>query len=207
MIAIWHYIDMTTLWHYIDIKSTGICLKSRYPCENTCPSDFTSPGSGRAAACNYWSSLRSRCVHQVPIMTGWTEAVWNTKFAWHFYTWSAVGIKPLNFWSWVQHPIHLVIPSYMTALWHYLDMVRSWYCLDMTTWWHHQDMNCIMTFPRHGSIVTLPRPDSTVTLPWHDRTVTLTRHDIITLVYLDMTALWHYLDMIALWHCLDMRAI
>ena len=43
---------------------------------------------------------------QVPITTGWAEAVWNEKFAWHFYTWLAVGIEPQSFWSWVQHPIH-----------------------------------------------------------------------------------------------------
>ena len=40
-------------------------------------SDFTSLGSGRTAACNYWSNLGS--VHQVPITAVWTEAVWNMK--------------------------------------------------------------------------------------------------------------------------------
>ena len=36
-----------------------------------------------------------RFVHQVPILAGWIEAVWNTKFACHFYTWSlALRIEP-----------------------------------------------------------------------------------------------------------------
>ena len=46
------------------------------------------------AACNYWSNLGS--VHQVPITAGWTEAVWNTKFAQLFYTWPALEIEPLD---------------------------------------------------------------------------------------------------------------
>ena len=33
-------------------------------------------------------------VHQVPITAGWTEAVWNTKFTRHFYTWPELGIEP-----------------------------------------------------------------------------------------------------------------
>ena len=66
---------------------------------------YLSPGKvGANAACSYWSNRGS--VHHVPIMAGWTKAVWNTKFAWHFYTWSALGIKPQTFWSWVQCPIH-----------------------------------------------------------------------------------------------------
>ena len=69
----------------------NLCLESRYPCDYTCSFDFTSPGSGRTAACNYWSNLGS--VHQVPITAGWAEALWNTKFAWHFYTWPALGIE------------------------------------------------------------------------------------------------------------------
>ena len=87
----------------VNFRGKGIYLKSRYPCDYTCSSDFTSPGSGRTAACNYWSNLGS--VHQVPITAGWTEAVWNTKFARHFYTWPTLGIEPQTFWSWVQFPI------------------------------------------------------------------------------------------------------
>ena len=64
---------------YVYINGKGICLKSRYPCDYTCSSDFTSPGSGRTTTCNYWSNLTS--VHQVPITAGWTEEVWSTKFA------------------------------------------------------------------------------------------------------------------------------
>ena len=30
-------------------------------------------------------------VHQVPIAAGWAEAVWNEKFAPHFYTWPPLG--------------------------------------------------------------------------------------------------------------------
>ena len=65
------------------MKGKGICLESRYPCNYTCSSDFTSPCSGRTAACNYWSNFGS--VHRVPIMAGWTKAVWNTKFAQHLH--------------------------------------------------------------------------------------------------------------------------
>ena len=50
--------------------------------------------------------------HEVPITVGWAEAVWNEKFARHFYTWPAVGIEPQTFWSWVQHPIHLATCSH-----------------------------------------------------------------------------------------------
>ena len=73
------------------LKGKGICLKSRYPCDYTYFSDFTSPGSGRTAACNHWSNLGS--VYQVPITAGWTEVVWNMKFAWYFYTWPALDIR------------------------------------------------------------------------------------------------------------------
>ena len=79
---------------------------------------YLSPGKvGANAVCNYWSNLGS--VHQVPIMGGWTEAVWNMKFDWHFYTWPALGIEPQTFWSWVQRLTHwaicfvtLCMPSY-----------------------------------------------------------------------------------------------
>ena len=59
---------------------------------------------GPNAAWTYWSNLGS--VHQVPITAGWTGAVWNTKFARHFYTWPALGIELQTFWSCVQCPIH-----------------------------------------------------------------------------------------------------
>ena len=49
--------------------------------------------------------------HQVPTPAGWTEAAWNEKFAWHFYTWPAVGIEPQTFWSWVKRSIHSVTCS------------------------------------------------------------------------------------------------
>ena len=45
-------------------------------------------------------------VHQVPITAGWAEAVWNMKFAWHSYTWTALEIEPQTFWLWVQRTIH-----------------------------------------------------------------------------------------------------
>ena len=64
---------------------------------------------GTSATCNYKFKLLS--VHQVPITTGWPEAVWNAKFAWHFYTRPALGIEPQAFWSWVQCPVHLATSS------------------------------------------------------------------------------------------------
>ena len=57
---------------YAKGKGKGICLESRYPCDYTCSSYFTSPGSGHTAACNCWSNLIS--VHQVPIIVGWTAS-------------------------------------------------------------------------------------------------------------------------------------
>ena len=69
---------------------------------------YHSPGKvGANAACNYWSNLGS--AHQVPIMTGWTQAVWNTKFTPYFCTWPALAIEPQTFWSWGQCPIRLVM--------------------------------------------------------------------------------------------------
>ena len=62
------------LEYYCWGKGQGIYLESRYPWDDTCSSDFTSPGSGSTAACIYWSNLGS--VHQVPNMAGWTQAVW-----------------------------------------------------------------------------------------------------------------------------------
>ena len=86
-------------------------LKVRGGCKLLCSnghldrSRCLSPGKvGANAECNCWSNLGS--VHQVPITAGWTESVWNTKFAWHFQTWPALGIEPQTFWSWVQRPIH-----------------------------------------------------------------------------------------------------
>ena len=60
-------------------KAKCICLESRYPCDCTYSSDFTSPGSGCTAACNYWSNPGS--VHQIPNTAGWPDTVRNTKFA------------------------------------------------------------------------------------------------------------------------------
>ena len=50
----------------IKVKVKGSCLESNGKVDAN-------------AACNYWSNLGS--VHQVPYTAGWTEAVWNTKFA------------------------------------------------------------------------------------------------------------------------------
>ena len=37
--------------------------------------------------------------------------VW--EFDLHFYTWPVLGIGPLTFWFWVQHPIHLgMVPTF-----------------------------------------------------------------------------------------------
>ena len=94
----------------VKVKGKGICLESRYP-RFTFSSDFTFPRQrAPTAACSYRSNLGS--VHQVPITAGWTEAVWNTKFVRHFYTWPALGIEPQTFWSWVQCPIHLATCSH-----------------------------------------------------------------------------------------------
>ena len=43
-------------------------------------------------------TISSFLFHQAPITAGWAEAVWNEKFAQHFYTWPAVGIEPKIFW-------------------------------------------------------------------------------------------------------------
>ena len=75
-----------------------------------CSSDFTSPGSGRTATYNYWSNLGY--VHQVPLTAKWTEAVWNTKFAQHFYTNSALIIELQTLSSWAQRPIQLASRSH-----------------------------------------------------------------------------------------------
>ena len=83
----------------------GSCLESRLH-DNTCLTDFVFPPGnvGANAACNYWSNLGS--VHQAPIKAGWSETVWDMKFAWHFYIWPKVGIELQTIWSWVQRPIH-----------------------------------------------------------------------------------------------------
>ena len=85
----------STLRVNINSYTKGICFRLYLPPWQWAPT----------AACNYRSNLGS--VHQVPITAGWTEAVWNTKFARHFYTWPALGIEPQTFWYWVQRPIHL----------------------------------------------------------------------------------------------------
>ena len=97
-VLFWHLVLVQILCVIYGHKHKGM-FKSPDIHVTTCSSDFTSPGSGRTAACNYWSNLGS--VYQVPIMAGWTEAVWNTKFARHFSTWPALGIGPQTFWSWV----------------------------------------------------------------------------------------------------------
>ena len=38
-------------------KGKGICSESIYPCDSTCSSDLSSPGSRRTAPCNYWSNF------------------------------------------------------------------------------------------------------------------------------------------------------
>ena len=68
---------------------------------------------------NYWSNL----VHQIPITTGWTWAVWNTKLPD-----PALGIKPQTFWSWVQCLIHLarvIIEYWMTGNFQQLHSGRN----------------------------------------------------------------------------------
>ena len=79
-------------------KGKGSCLQVQTPWQRMFNRLYLSPDKvGTNAACNYGSNLGS--VHQVPITARWTEAVWNTKFAWHFYTWPALGIEPQTFWS------------------------------------------------------------------------------------------------------------
>ena len=43
------------------------------------------------SAANIIQNFSDISFHQVPITAGWPEAVWNDKFAWHFYTWPAVA--------------------------------------------------------------------------------------------------------------------
>ena len=64
-------------------------------------------------ACKYWSNLVS--MHQESITTGWI--LWNTKFAWHFYTWSVLGIKPQTFWSSDPRPSDLNIGHVLQQGW------------------------------------------------------------------------------------------
>ena len=75
----------------------------------TCSSDFTSPGSGRTAACNYWSTL-DLCISYLLWLGGPRECGIQS-FARRFYTWPALGIEPQTFWYWIQHPIHLTTCS------------------------------------------------------------------------------------------------
>ena len=77
---------------------------------------YLSPGKvGANTACTDPTlDLCTRC----PFTAGWTEAVWNTKFARHFYTWPALGIEPLIFWSWVPMPYPLghLLPVYIGTI-------------------------------------------------------------------------------------------
>ena len=87
-----HCGTLFTVWY------NGKCYKGRVqtPWPYIFDRLYLSPGKvGANAACSYWSNLGS--VHQVPITAGWTEAVWNTKFARHFYTWPALGMEPQTF--------------------------------------------------------------------------------------------------------------
>ena len=72
---------------------------------------FSLPGKvGTNAACNYRSNLNltlDLCTRH-PIRAGRTAAVWNTKFAWHFYIWATLGIELetlIHVWSLAQCPI------------------------------------------------------------------------------------------------------
>ena len=67
---------------------------------------YLSPGKVGANKVYYWSNLES--VHQVHITAGWTEAVWNTNFTQHFYTWPALRIEPQTFRFWVHRLIHVL---------------------------------------------------------------------------------------------------
>ena len=106
----------------------SICLESGYPCDYSCSSDFTSPGSWRTPAWNYWSNLGS--VHQVLIKAGWTEAVWNMKFVWHFHTKPELGIEPQT-WDLLilnptPYPFGHTLPQYNTAFLFFSVPVILW---------------------------------------------------------------------------------
>ena len=96
------------------IKVKGVCLKSRYP-RYTCSSDFTFPLAVGAYSSRQLSIQPCICAPGTHT-AWWTEAVWNTKFARHFYTLPTLGIEPQTFWSWVQRPIHLDTCSHMFIL-------------------------------------------------------------------------------------------
>ena len=104
-IVVYWISQIHSIYAYSKGKGKGSCLRLQTPWQRMFNRLHLFPGNvGANAACNYWSNLGS--VHQVPITAGWTEAVWNTKFARHFYTWPALGIEPQTFWSWVQHLLH-----------------------------------------------------------------------------------------------------
>ena len=66
-------------------------------------------------------SVSNFSFHRVPITAGWAEAVWNEKFARHFYTWPAEGIELQTVCSWVQHPIHWV------TCFHHMHCLLFWH--------------------------------------------------------------------------------
>ena len=73
---------------WIKGKGKFICLESRYRRGCTCSSD----GTFSLAVGAYGSlqlSIQPWMCDLVSITAGWREAVWNTKFAWHFYKWPA----------------------------------------------------------------------------------------------------------------------
>ena len=75
-------------------KGKDACLKSRHPWLFF--RFYISPCKvSTNVVCNYWSNVGF--VHQVPLASGWTEAVWNMKFIQHFYTWPALRIKPIPY--------------------------------------------------------------------------------------------------------------
>ena len=83
-------------------KGNGICLKSRHP---------WSPMHTPVKVCQYRCSLHLLIKPWIwalgPVTDGWTEAVWDMKFARHFCTWPALRLEPQTFWCWVNRSIHL----------------------------------------------------------------------------------------------------
>ena len=119
------------VWHVSKKKEKKVVVRVQNPWQCMFNRLYLSPGKvGTNAACNYWSNLGS--VHQVPIMAGWTEAVWNTKFTWHFYTWSALGIEPQTFWSWVHRPIYWATCSELTVSAAWFSLPPFW--KEMSRW-------------------------------------------------------------------------
>ena len=90
---------------------------------------------------------------------GWAEAVWNEKFARHFYTWTQ------TFWSWVQHPIHLATCSLRWGYYHVWGMCKIhkyWYITSsfLTFWlyfWQqfpHKSFSSLLAFSLYFWILT-----------------------------------------------------